>query len=204
MFYNSIRKINHTFGWGKRRCSGRMRDGVRPGASDGDGRSAGEAPFGFSLLLLLFVCFLVASLSAQDGRDSIEVPGGLSLLLKAKGEGVQIYECINRTWQLQTPAADLLDDQRKVIGRHYSGPTWELNDGSLVKGAVVSKQASPEATSIPSLLIKSTSATGKLETVRYIQRSQTHGGVAPKEKCTEATTIRMPYSAIYSFYGRTR
>jgi hypothetical protein len=42
---------------------------------------------------------------------------------------------------------------RRVIGRHYGGPTWQHNDGSLVEEAVVSKQLSPEATSIPWLLL---------------------------------------------------
>jgi hypothetical protein len=204
MFFNSTRKLNHTFGLGKTRYSDPKRDSIRSGASDGDGRFARGAPLGFPLLLLLFAFFLVATLSAQDSRNSIEVPGGLSLLLKAKGEGVQIYGCVNGTWQLQTPAADLLDDHGRTIGRHYSGPTWELNDGSLVKGAVVSKQASPEAMSIPWLLLKSSGATGKLETVQFIQRSETHGGVAPSGTCTEAATIRIPYSALYSFYGRAR
>lgn len=204
MFFNSTRKLNHTFGVGMRLYSCRMRDRIRPGASDGDCRFARGAPLSFPLQWLLFAFFLVSPLGAQDSRNSIEVPGGLALLLKAKGVGVQIYGCVDGAWQLQAPAADLLDEQRKTIGRHYSGPTWELKDGSLVKGAVFSKQASPEATSIPWLLVKSTSATGKLETVQFIQRSETHGGAAPSGSCTGATTIRIPYSAVYSFYGRAR
>jgi hypothetical protein len=159
---------------------------------------------GFLLLLFLFTCLPAASLSAQNKQNPIEVPGGLSLLLKAKGEGVQIYGCANGTWQLQAPDAELLDDQGREIGRHHSGPTWQLNDGSLVKGEVISTQLSPEATSIPWLLLKSTTGTGSLEAVQFVQRSETRGGVAPSGNCTEATTIRIPYSAMYSFYGKAR
>jgi hypothetical protein len=141
---------------------------------------------------------------AQGDQKAIEVPVGLSLLLKAKGEGVQVYGCVNGSWTLQAPAADLLDEQSRVIGRHYGGPTWQLNDGSLVEGAVVSKQVSPETTSIPWLLIKSVRGTGSLEAVQFIQRSETHGGIAPNENCSQATVVRVPYTAIYLFYGRVR
>jgi hypothetical protein len=159
---------------------------------------------GFHLLFLLPSLLFIANVGAQGNQNVIEVPDGLSLLLKAKGEGVQVYGCVNGSWILQAPAADLLDDQRRVIGRHYDGPTWRLNDGSLVEGAVVSKQVSPEATSIPWLLLKSVRGTGRLEAVQFIQRSETHGGIAPSENCSQATVVRVPYTAIYSFYGRAR
>jgi hypothetical protein len=204
MFFNSTPTLYPTLRLAKRRPSGQMRDGVRLGASTGNSQFVRGGRLLFPLLLLLPVFFFIASLNAQDTQSSIEVPDGSSLLLKAKGEGVQVYGCVSGMWQLQAPAAELLDDQGRVIGRHYSGPTWQLKDGSLVKGEVVSKQVSPEATSIPWLLIKSVTGTGRLEAVRFIQRSETHGGVAPNGSCSEATPLRVPYTAIYSFYGIAR
>jgi hypothetical protein len=178
-------------------------DGVRLEASDGDGRFLRRGPLGF-LLAFVLSALLIANLRAQGTQNSVKVPGDLSLLLKAKGEGVQIYGCVNETWQLQAPVADLLDDERRVIGSHYSGPTWQLKDGSVVKGTVVSIQVSPDAASIPWLLIKSVEGTGKLKAVQFIQRSETHGGAAPSENCSNAAIIRVPYTATYSFYGKAQ
>ena len=204
MFFNSSPTLYPALRLAKRCFSGQVRGVVRLGACTGDSRFMRRGPLFFPLLFLLPAFFFITSLRAQDTQSSIAVPDGSSLLLKAKGEGVQVYGCVNRMWQLQTPAAELLDDQRRVIGHHYGGPTWQLNDGSVVKGAVVSKQDSPEASSIPWLLIKSVAGTGRLETVRFIQRSETHGGVAPNGSCSGATLIRVPYTAIYSFYGIAR
>jgi len=206
MLFNSTRKLRYSSYRTRRRLSGQLHYGVRLGATNRHSQFMRQKTLGFHLLFLLpsLLFVFVAIVSAQGNQNAIEVPVGLSLLLKAKGEGFQVYGCVNGSWILQAPAADLLDEQRRVIGRHYGGPTWRLNDGSLVEGAVVSKQVSPEATSIPWLLLKSVRGTGRLEAVQFIQRSETHGGIAPGENCSQATAVRVPYTAIYSFYGRAR
>jgi hypothetical protein len=202
MLFNSTRELRYSSYLTRRRLSGQLHYGVRLAAPNRPSQFMRQKTLVFRLLFLLPSLLFVANAGAQGNQNAIEAPVGLSLLLKAKGEGVQVYGCVSGSWILQAPAADLLDDQRRVIGRHYGGPTWQLNDGSLVEGAVVSKQVSPEATSIPWLLIKSVRGTGRLEAVQFIKRSETHGGIAPNGNCSQATAVRVPYTAIYSFYGR--
>jgi hypothetical protein len=205
MLFNSTRKLRYYSSHLTRRwLSGQLRSGVRLGETNRHSQFVRQKMLGFHLLFLLPSLLLAANVGAQGNQNSIEVPVGLSLLLKAKGEGVQVYGCVNGSWILQAPTADLLDEQRRVIGRHYAGPTWQLNDGSLVEGEVVSKQVPSETTSIPWLLIKSVRGTGRLEAVQFIQRSETRGGIAPSGNCSQATTVRVPYTAMYSFYGKAR
>lgn len=202
MLFNLTRKLRFSSYLTRRWLSGQLHYGVRLGATTRHSQFMGKKTLGFHLLFLLASLLFVANVCAQGDQNGIEVPVGLSLLLKAKGEGVQVYGCVDGSWTLQAPAADLLDEQGRVIGRHYDGPTWQLNDGSLVEGTVVSKRVSPEVTSIPWLLIKSVRGTGRLEAVQFIQRSETHGGIAPSGNCNQATVVRVPYTAMYSFYGR--
>ncbi|TCK72510.1 uncharacterized protein DUF3455 [Acidipila rosea] len=145
-------------------------------------------------------------------RGQTDKAGASGLVLQAKGDGVQIYECGKEhgflQWQLEGPDAKLLDGNGKVVGKHFAGPTWQLNDGSHVKGRVISSQASPDAGSIPWLLLSAVpgTASGKLAQVAYIRRSNTHGGLAPKAGCEKADQagqkIKVPYTADYSFYTR--
>ncbi len=39
-------------------------------------------------------------------------------------------------WVFKAPEASLMDDQGKIIGKHYAGPTWESSDGSKVGGQI--------------------------------------------------------------------
>jgi hypothetical protein len=153
----------------------------------------------FSLLVGAALCFAHGT-SAQTRGDSVDVPGHSSLVLRAKGVGTQVYSCLAGKWMLQGPDANLLNPAGEVIGRHFVGPTWKLNDGSWVKGKAVSKQDSPEVESVPWLLLESVSGAGSLAAVHYIQRTETHGGNAPSGSCQESAEVRVPYSATYSFY----
>jgi hypothetical protein len=74
------------------------------------------------------------------------------------------------------------------------------NDGSWVKGRAVAKQVAPDATAVPWLLLESVGGAGRLGTVRFIQRTGTHGGNAPDGSCSESAIRRVPYTATYSFY----
>jgi hypothetical protein len=159
---------------------------------------------GICLALILTSFCVVPGIYAQTLKDSIEVPINSTRLLEAKGTGVQIYGCVNGRWVLQAPDAKLLDGQGKVIGTHYAGPTWQLNDGSWVKGNPVGKQASPDGESVPWLLLEAVHSAGSLATVEFIQRTDTHGGNAPAGACGDGAEVRVPYTAIYSFYKAIR
>jgi hypothetical protein len=156
-----------------------------------------------ALILLTALIPSVASI-AQQTPSSIDLPPGThELLLQAKGEGVQIYSCTDGKWTLKAPDAKLLDAQAAVIGTHFAGPTWKLNDGSEVKGKAIASQPSPDAGSVPWLLIQATpnSGSGQFADATYIRRTETHGGAAPKESCTTEES-RQPYTATYSFYSK--
>jgi acetyl esterase/lipase len=138
---------------------------------------------------------------SQPVAIAIEPPAGVALLLNATGEGFQIYSCTDGHWTLKAPDAKLLDEHGVVIGTHFAGPTWRLNDGSEVKGKVFVSRPASDASSVPSLLLQAVpaSGTGKLANVTYIGRADTHGGAAPTTACTGGEQ-RVPYKANYSFY----
>jgi len=154
---------------------------------------------GMIALVLAVVCMARDS-TAQTAKESIDVPPHSRLLLRAVGSGDQIYGCVNGNWALKAPDAKLFNQEGSVIGRHFAGPTWQLNDGSRIKGKVVAKQVAPDATAVPWLLLESVGGTGRLGAVRFIQRTGTHGGNAPDGSCSQSAMRRVPYTATYSFY----
>ena len=121
-----------------------------------------------------------------DLPDKIKAPAGEEIVLVAHASGSQIYVCQADAngklgWTLKAPEAELRNDQGAVIGRHYAGPTWKLNDGSEVTGKAAARSDSPDADSIPWLLVTVTghAGDGTLSRVTTIQRIHTKGGVAP-------------------------
>ena len=152
------------------------------------------------IALVLAVAGMARNPIAQAPKESIDVPPHSRLLLRAVGSGDQVYGCDNRHWVLKVPDAKLFNQQGSIIGRHFAGPKWQLNDGSWVKGRAVAKQVAPDAISVPWLLLESVGTTGRLGTVRFIQRTRTHGGNAPDSSCSQSTVLRVPYTATYSFY----
>lgn len=127
-----------------------------------------------------------------------------SVVLQAKGDGVQIYGCTDGKWALKGPDARLLDALNRVIGKHFAGPAWQLNDGSVVKGALVSSKPAPDGVSAAWLLLKAVpgSGSGKFATVAFIRRTETHGGAAPARACAVSDVERVPYTATYTFYAK--
>jgi FtsP/CotA-like multicopper oxidase with cupredoxin domain len=106
--------------------------------------------------------------------------------------GVQIYDCkpgrddaTRLEWAFGAPQAKLLGPSGTLVGTHYAGPTWESADGSTVVAAVVARDNGPDATAIPWLPLRASSATGPgiFAQVQSIQRLQTVGGKAPAEGC---------------------
>jgi hypothetical protein len=152
------------------------------------------------IALLLAVAGMAPDSVAQTAKESIDVPAHSRLLLRAVGSGDQVYGCVNGSWVLTAPDAKLLDQKGSVLGRHFAGPTWQLNDGSWVKGRTVAKQVAPDSTAVPWLLLESVGGTGRLGAVRFIQRTGTHGGNAPDSSCSQGAMRRVPYTATYSFY----
>ena len=159
--------------------------------------------------LLSLLLLGAASLLAQI-PDALKPPPTESLMLKALGRGKQIYECRGAAgkfeWVLETPQADLLDAQGKVIGRHFQGPTWQATDGSKVVGEVQQHANSPHAGAIPWLLLKAKSheGAGTFARVTYIQRLNTVGGAAAPEGCDSGHAgkeIAVEYQADYYFYS---
>jgi hypothetical protein len=155
---------------------------------------------GTTALVFAVACMTRDSVS-QTANKSIDVPPHSRLLLRVVGSGDQVYGCVNGRWALTAPDAKLLNQQGSVIGRHFAGPTWQLDDGSWVKGRAIAKQTAPDATAVPWLLLESVGSTGRLLTVRFIQRTETHGGNAPDGSCSQSAIRKVPYTATYSFYG---
>ena len=156
---------------------------------------------GVWIISLMLACACVEPNSiSQVTKQSIDVPPHSRLILRAFGSGDQVYSCVNRSWELKAPDAQLLNDDGVVIGRHFAGPTWQLNDGSWVKGKAIAQYVAPDATAVPWLLLESVDGTGKLKAVRFIQRTKTRGGRAPNGSCGPDAIRRVPYTATYSFY----
>jgi len=164
-----------------------------------------------ALALLLGAC---ASTSyAQPGNDNrapevpaaIQVPGTTNKVhFHAFAVGVQIYTWNGTSWVFQAPEAVLFADAGAdgEIGIHYGGPTWESKSGSKVVGTVL-QRSTPDPTGVPWLLLqaKTTEGPGIFERTTYVQRVNTHGGLAPLGPGTTAgQEARVAYTAEYFFY----
>jgi hypothetical protein len=171
---------------------------------------------------LLLVIAMGISSSGQnvprpDVPDAIKAPAGEQVVLQVHATGSQVYVCKagadgKFAWTLKAPEAELHDQQGAVVGHHYAGPAWKLNDGSEVTGKAVGRVDSPDADSIPWLLVSVTghSGDGALSRVSSIQRVHTKGGQPPAAGCDASkqnSEGKSSYSADYYFYapgGRSR
>ena len=184
----------------------RLRGDISPLRDVGNGRKLSENTLSPDVtgvriiaLVLAIACIAPGSI-AQTANDPIGVPPHSRLVLRAIGSGDQVYDRVNGGWVLKAPDAKLLDQEGSIIGQHSAGPTWQLNDGSSVKGKAVAEQVAPDATGVPWLLLESVGGTGRLGAVRFIQRTETHGGRAPDGSCSQDAIRKVPYTAAYSFY----
>jgi len=161
--------------------------------------------------LPLAACFLFSiTANAQEVPKELQQPASEQLLLKVHAQGDQIYTCKGNgaqfVWTLKAPDAKLFDKDGKPFGKHFAGPSWEANDGSRVTGKPVANAPSPDADSVPWLLltVASRGGDGVLSHVTSIQRINTKGGKAPSSGCDSAHSgqeIRAPYSADYVFFA---
>jgi hypothetical protein len=153
--------------------------------------------------------------TAESVPSNLKAPAGSVLLFELQAQGVQIYTCEADpgdasafVWTFTAPEAELLNQHGEVVGKHFTGPTWEGLDGSAVVGAGLERADAPDAGSIPWLLLQATehSGIGAFSTITYVQRLDTSGGVAPAEGCDadhEGDLVRQPYEATYAFYYPT-
>jgi len=169
-----------------------------------------------ALAALLLLMLLSHAAAGQDSAAMDKVPPelrppqGAKLVLHAHAKGDQVYTCKGDagqySWVLKAPDAELMDESGKVIGRHFAGPAWQLNDGSKVTGKVVARFDSPDAGAVLWLLLSAVdhSGTGPMSSVSYIQRLNTKGGKASATGCDAAHSgaeTRVAYSADYFFYS---
>jgi hypothetical protein len=150
------------------------------------------------------------SLAAQQIPPQLQPSADAQLLFKVHAKGDQIYTCKSDaaqfTWTLKAPDAQLFDKDGKSFGKHFAGPSWEANDGSRVTGKAVANAPSPDADSIPWLLVNviSHEGSGVLSSATTIQRLNTKGGKAPATGCDAShlgQELRVPYSADYLFFA---
>jgi uncharacterized protein DUF3455 len=162
------------------------------------------------MLHFFWAAACVASVAPALAQDGTLPPAGQQAILTVKGDGVQIYACKEvagaAQWVFQAPEAKLLDASGKEVGTHGAGPFWKANDGSLVKGKLVTSSKAPGAGDIAWLLLKASEheGSGILSGVEYIRRSETHGGAAPSTGCDAGhldATVRIAYTATYAFYS---
>src|SRR4051812_32393669 len=121
---------------------------------------------------------------AQGG--AIELPNaiapaaGQAVYLTVPATGFQIYTCGKTdagafAWIFKAPEAELFDAQKRQIGKHYAGPTWEGNDGGKVVGAAKANVPAPGGNAIPWLLldVKSSEGAGIFTQAKAILRVMT-------------------------------
>jgi hypothetical protein len=168
---------------------------------------------------ILLGCILVLSLAMANAQkvpppdvpNAIQAHPGEEVVLLAHASGSQIYTCQagadgKFAWTLKAPDAELKDGNGKVIGTHFAGPTWKLNDGSEITGKASAHVDSPDSGSIAWLLVNVVGHSGKglLTSVTTIQRVHTHGGKPPSAGCDEAhrdAETKSSYTADYYFYA---
>jgi hypothetical protein len=153
---------------------------------------------------------LSSLVAAQQVPPQLQPLANEQLLLQVHAKGDQIYICkvdaAQSSWTLKAPDAQLFDDKGKPFGKHFAGPSWEANDGSRVTGKAIANAPSPDADSIPWLLVNIVTheGTGVLSRATNIQRLNTKGGKAPATGCDVAHAgqeLRVPYSADYLFFA---
>jgi hypothetical protein len=123
--------------------------------------------------------------------------------------GVQVYECQANAsgapeWVFRVPRAALFLDGRKV-GRHYAGPTWEHEDGSLVTGKVAARVEAPRTGDIPWLRldVASREGAGAFSGNAVVQRVNTRGGALAGACPTVGQVSEVPYGSDYVMLRRS-
>jgi hypothetical protein len=133
----------------------------------------------------------------------LKPPAGSTVVYHVYARGVQIYRWNGTSWAPVGPSAQLFADpnERGLVGIHYGGPTWETLSGSKVVGEVAERCTyDPSAVQWLLLTAKSAEGPGVFRQVKYIQRLNTVGGIAPSSPGTVGQEVQIPYSTEYFFY----
>jgi hypothetical protein len=180
-----------------------------------------RAARGTLLTVTALLLALPAVVRAEPGTDNrtpdvpeqLQPPGDTNKVhFHVYAVGTQNYVWNGSAWAFTGPDAMLFDADENLVGIHYrysfnaAGapiPAWESQSGSLVVGAAVTNAPSPNANSIPLLLLRvvSTEGPGIFEPTTYIQRVNTVGGRAPGTPgSTTGEEAHVLYTAEYYFY----
>src|SRR4051812_28735324 len=156
------------------------------------------------LALVLLSVSLARAAAQTPLPDAIAAPGE-TIVTTLHAEGAQVYECKADAsgklgWTFREPIATLFADG-KTVGRHYAGPTWELDDGSGVAGKAIGTAPGATPKDIPWLKLAATShrGAGALSVVTTVQRINTQGGKPDGACSSSGTYLSVPYSAEYVF-----
>ena len=152
---------------------------------------------------------------APDVPATLQVQAGYKVSFRAYAVGAQIYVAMpsptdpsKLVWTFTGPEALLFDAEGAIVGIHYAyaGPTrpgWESESGSLVVAARNVPAVIVDPTAIPWLLLDAvqTEGPGIFKNVKFIQRVNTTGGLAPATPPSSLGEIkRVSYTAEYYFY----
>lgn len=163
-----------------------------------------------AIAVVAALTLLAAGAPAGAEEGTLAPPAGARLLLRSSADGVQIYICQAKgdgfAWVFKAPEATLVDETGRPVAKHFGGPSWEAEDGSIVVGDVAAKADAKARADIPWLLLraKSHSGSGRFAAVAFIQRLDTKGGASPEGGCDAAhqnAEARVHYSATYVFYA---
>jgi hypothetical protein len=141
--------------------------------------------------------------------EDLNPPADTTLELVLPASGVQSYACgVDKPgelpdWQPKGPHANL-GEGSNIVGIHFGGPSWQLLDGSSVKGTKIASAPSPDKSAVVWLLMSGVaSGEGGLGKITHIQRLETVGGKAPTTGCDAShldAKVLVPYRAYYYFY----
>ena len=170
-----------------------------------------------ALPCLLVLAAMIGPASAAEPAPGEAPHGGIRLVgrpdaiehpvVTLGAQGAQVYECKaaadgKLTWSFREPIATLIDSG-KTVGRHYTGPNWELQDGSAVTAKVLGSTGGTES-DIPWLKLEVTAhrCSCALSEVSTVQRINSHGCKleGPCDKAGEFKSV--PYSADYVFFKK--
>jgi Protein of unknown function (DUF3455) len=124
-----------------------------------------------------------------------------------RGIGKQVYDCGSDgkyPVSPREPVAGLVSTRGVPTGIHGAGPFWASFDGSRVTGTGNgSTPSSDPSKNVPWLRVAATATFGEggvFSNVKFIQRTDTRGGVAPTTPCTAPSTVAVDYSTYYVFW----
>jgi Protein of unknown function (DUF3455) len=137
--------------------------------------------------------------------DRLQVQAGNKVAFHVYALGVQIYRWNGTSWVFVAPSARLFADAEYhgEVGIHYAGPTWESHSGGKVVASRL-ESCAPEPTAIAWLLLQRVSSEGPgiFDSVTYIQRVNTAGGLPPAGPGPFiGAEEEVPYTAEYYFYS---